>query len=85
MNAIEKKETPEVGESLLLKRVLVKEEKEVHEPTQRKSLFITVCKSRGKCCKVVINSGSTNNLVSTDMVEKLGLQRLVHPTPYRVT
>jgi hypothetical protein len=85
VNVVEKEETPEVGESLLLKRVLVKAEKEVHEPTQRKSLFRTVCKSRGKCCKIVIDSGSTDNLVSTEMVEKLGLQRLVHPTPYRVS
>jgi hypothetical protein len=81
VNAIEKEETTEVGESLLLKRVLVKVEKEVHEPTQRKSLFRTICKSRGKCCKLVIDSGGTNYLVSTKIVGKLGLQRLVHPSP----
>jgi hypothetical protein len=73
VNAIEKEETPKVGGSLLLKRVLVKAEKEVHEPSQRKSLFKTVCKSRGKCCKIIIDIGSTTNLVSTEMVEKLGL------------
>jgi hypothetical protein len=68
-----------------MKRVLIKSEKEAKEPTQRKSLFRTVCKSRGKCCKVVIDSGSTDNLVSTEMVEKLGLKRTTHPFPYKVS
>jgi hypothetical protein len=48
-----------MGESLMLKRVLIKVVKETHEPTQRKGIFKTTCKSRGKCCKVVIDSGST--------------------------
>ena len=60
-----KEESPEVGESLLLKRVFLKAKKEIGEPAQRKSLFRTTCKSKGKCCKVIIDSGSTNNLVST--------------------
>eukprot|EP00253_Pinus_taeda_P019816 PITA_19816 len=82
---IEKEESPEVGESLLLKRALLKVEKETGEPAQRKSLFRTTCKSRGKCCKVIIDSGSTDNLVSTDMVDKLGLVKTIHPTPYKVS
>lgn len=44
----DKEESPEVGESLLLKRVLLKAEKETGEPTQRKSLFKATCKSQGK-------------------------------------
>jgi hypothetical protein len=85
VDAVTKEEAPEVGESLLMKRVLVKSEKEAKEPAQRKSLFRTVCKSKGKCCKVVIDSGSTDNLVSIEMVEKLGLKRIAHPTPYKVS
>ena len=38
-----KEESPEVGESLLLKRVLLKAEKETRELAQRKSLFMTTC------------------------------------------
>ena len=75
----------ELGEYLMMKRVLVNLEEKVHEPTQMKSMFRTVCKSQGKCCKVGIESGSTNNLVSTKMVEKLGLSRMKHPTPYKVS
>jgi hypothetical protein len=82
---VKKEETHEVGESLMLKRILVKLEKETSEPTQRKSFLRIVCKSKGKCFKVVIYSGSTDNLVSTEIVEKLGLKRMENPTPYRVT
>ena len=81
---IGKEEPPEAGESLLLKGIFLKVEKEENEPLQRKMLFGTVCKSKEKCCKVVIDSGCTDNLVSTKMVEKLGLIKMVHPTPYRV-
>ena len=69
----------------MLNRVLIKSEKQVHEPAQRKRLFRTKCKSQGKCCKMVIDSGSIDNLVSTEMVEKLGLKRMKHPTPYKVS
>eukprot|EP00253_Pinus_taeda_P029788 PITA_29788 len=75
----------EMGEALILNKVLLKPTKEVAKPTQRKALFRTVCKSHGKCCKVIIDNGSTDNLVATEMVEKLGLKRLKHPTPYKVS
>ena len=80
-----KEEPPEAEESLLLKRILLKESKEAKEPTQRNNLFRTICKSKGKCCKLVIYSGSNDNLVSTEMVDKLGLVKIVHPTPYKVS
>ena len=69
----------------MLKIILVKTKKQVHEPVQRKSLFRTRCKSQGKCCKMVIDSGSTDNLVSTEMVQKLGLNMMKPPTPYKVS
>ena len=52
----------------------LKQAKEVVELTQRKALFQTVCKSHGKCYKLIIDSGRTDNLVATEMVEKLGLK-----------
>ena len=61
----------------MLRRTLLKTEKEIEEPTQRKNLFRTTCKSKAKCCKVIIDSGSTDNLVSIEMVEKLGLVKIV--------
>ena len=67
---------PEHGEALLLKKV-------IDESVQRISMFKTVYKDKGKCYKLIINSGSTDHLVSTKMVEKLNLKRTVHPKPYR--
>jgi hypothetical protein len=52
INAVEKEETPEVGDYLMLKRILVKLEKETSEPTQRKIMFTTVCKSKGSVEKL---------------------------------
>ena len=68
----------------MLKRILFKEAKEAKEPAQRRNLFRTVCNSKGKFCKLVIDSSSTDNLVSTEMVDKLKLEKIVHPTPYKV-
>jgi hypothetical protein len=81
----EAENVPETGESLLLKKVLLKPEKEAIEPAQRKALFRTICKIKGKCCKVVIDSGSTDNLVSTELLEKLKLKKTKHPIPCKVS
>lgn len=76
----EAENAPETGEALALHKVLLKPIKEVTKQTQRKALFKTVCKSHGKCCKLIIDSGSTDNLVFIEMVEKLELKCLKHPT-----
>ena len=68
-----------------MNKVLLKPKKEVVRSSQRKALFRTACKVQGKCCKVVIDSGSTDNIVSTEMVEKLNLKKVKHPTPYKVS
>jgi hypothetical protein len=40
---------------------------------------------KDRVCKVIIDSGSTDNIVSTEMVEKLELETTAHPNPYRVS
>jgi hypothetical protein len=69
----------------MMRKVLLTPEKEVENPTQRNGLFQTACKTKDRVCKVTVDSGSTNNLVSTEMVEKLELETIVHPSPYRVS
>lgn len=76
---------PEIGEALVLNKVLLKPDKESADSTQWKALFQSVCNSQGKCCKLIIDSGSMDNLVATEMVEKLGLKSLKHPTSYLVS
>ena len=75
---------PERGESLMMRRTLLKVPTTM-EPPQRKNIFRTTCKSGGKVCKVIIDSRSTENLVSLEMVPKLKLRRIPHPFPYKVS
>eukprot|EP00253_Pinus_taeda_P036723 PITA_36723 len=82
---IEEENTSERGEYLVVNKVFLKPTKEMDEPSQRKTLFRTVCKVQGKCCQMIIDSGSTDNLVSIEMVEKLKLKTMKHPTPYKVS
>jgi hypothetical protein len=73
------------GKSLTVHKVLLKPEKEVEDTAQRCRLFRTTCKTKGWKCKVIVDSGSTDNLVSTEMVEKLELKTNKHPSPYKVS
>ena len=70
---------------MVVNKVLVKQTKEFVEPAQRKNLFRSVCKVQRKCCQLVIDSGSTENLVSTEVIEKLNFRTREHPTPYKVS
>jgi hypothetical protein len=60
-------------------------EKEMENLVQRNNLFRTACKTKDWVCKFIVDSGSTDNLVSTEMVEKLELETTDHPSPYRVS
>jgi hypothetical protein len=80
---VEAKDT-EGGRSLMMHKVLLTPEKEVEDSAQRTKLFRTACKTKDRVCKVIMDSGSTYNLVSTEMVEKIELEMIDHPSPYRV-
>jgi hypothetical protein len=75
-------EGDEDGTSLMMRKVILKPEAEVKKPVQRNSLFRTSCKTKDIVCKVIIDSGSTDNLVSTEMVEKLELETTAHCYPH---
>jgi hypothetical protein len=81
---IEEEDT-EDRRSLMMRKVLLKPEKEAENPTQRNSLFWTACKTKYRVCKVIVDSSSKDNLVSTEMVENMELETIVHPSPYRVS
>ena len=70
------------GESLMAQRVLFRDR--TLEPCQRSNLFKTHCKSGGKVCNVIVDSGSTNNLVVEQIVQKLDLNRVKHTCPYKI-
>ena len=74
-------EDVERGEVLVNERVLLSDET---KPGQRRSLFHTRCKCEDKCCDVIIDGGSTYNLVFEEMVSKLKLKMEKHPQPYGI-
>jgi hypothetical protein len=78
-------EAIEGGKNLMMRKIILKTEKDMEEPVQRTILFRTTCKTKDKVYKVIIDSGSTDNLVSMDMVEKLELKTTSHPNPYKVS
>jgi hypothetical protein len=60
-----------------MRKVLLTPEKEVESLVQRTRLFRTACKTKDRVCKVIVDSGSMDNLVSTEMVEKLELETMI--------
>jgi hypothetical protein len=69
----------------MMRKVLLTLEKEVEDTAQRNRLFRTTCKTKDRKFKVIMDSGSIDNLVSTEMVEKLELETIDHPSPYKVS
>jgi hypothetical protein len=78
-------EDAEGRRSLMMRKVLLKPKKEAENPAQRNSLFQTSYKTKDRVFKVILDSGSTYNLISIEMVENLELETIVHPSPYRVS
>jgi hypothetical protein len=78
-------EDVEGGRSLMMRKFLLTLEKEVENLAQRNRLFRTACKTKDRVCKVIVDNGSTDNLISTEMVEKLELETIEHPSPYKVS
>jgi hypothetical protein len=57
----------------------------VNNSVQRSRLFRTACTAKDRKCKVIIDSGSTDNLIIAEMVEKLELETTKHLNPYKVS
>ncbi|KAK9227018.1 hypothetical protein WN943_012067 [Citrus x changshan-huyou] len=51
----------------------------------RKNIFHTRCTCHGKICNVIIDSGSFENVVATEMVKKLKLKTEQHPQLYKLS
>ena len=49
----------------MMRKVLLNPEKEIEDSVQRTKLFRTACKTKDRVCNMIIDSGSTDNLVST--------------------
>ncbi|GJR32797.1 reverse transcriptase domain-containing protein [Tanacetum coccineum] len=78
---------PDRGEALVIQRVLnVAVSKSVNDNLWlRNNIFRTKCTSKGKIYDMIIDGGSCENVVSTYMVEKLGMKTEDHLEPYQLT
>ncbi|GKC06370.1 hypothetical protein Tco_0997980 [Tanacetum coccineum] len=78
---------PNRGEALVIQRVLnVGVSKSVDDNSWlRNNIFRTKCTSKGKIYDMIIDGGSCENVVSTYMVEKLGMKTEDNPEPYQLT
>nr|GEW39131.1 hypothetical protein [Tanacetum cinerariifolium] len=78
---------PNQGELLVTRRLLNTAVFDQDDDTTwlRTYIFRNQCIAKGKICTVIIDGESCENMVSTTMVEKLGLPIRNHPDPYQLT
>ncbi|XP_031375623.1 uncharacterized protein LOC116190098 [Punica granatum] len=72
------------GQTLVVLRALHVQAKEDGDGLQRENIFYTRCHVKDRVCGLIIDGGSTVNVASKLMVEKLGLSTQKHPRPYRL-
>jgi len=68
--------------SLVVRRLLLAPKQT--DQSQRHNIFHTRCTVNQKVCDVIIDSGNSGNIVSKNMVAKLGLKTEKHPSPYKI-
>lgn len=71
----------DTGLSLVLRRNCLLP-KAIHESWLRTNLFCSTCTINGRVCKLIIDSGSCTNVMSSEAAKKLGLEVTLHPAPY---
>ena len=71
------------GELMMIRRTL-NNQTSVNLETQRENIFHTRCKVFKNICSLIVDSGSCCNCCSARMVEKLNLQVVLHPKPYKL-
>ena len=68
---------------MLLRRMIGQDQSEL-EPTQRENIFQSRCKINKWVCSLIIDGGSSTNVASTRLVEKLSLETIPHAKPYKL-
>ena len=69
------------GVSLVVQRLMYTPHK---EDVQRHNIFKTRCTVNQRVCDLIIDGGSSENIVSRTMVDKLQLPTRRHPSPYSI-
>ncbi|KAB5561275.1 hypothetical protein DKX38_006232 [Salix brachista] len=69
-----------LSHALVVRRLLLTPKQE--NQSQRHNIFRTRCTVDRKVCDIIIDNGSSENIISRTMVTKLGLKTEKHPSPY---
>nr|KAJ0218923.1 hypothetical protein LSAT_V11C300143610 [Lactuca sativa] len=75
--------TGDVGVNLVVRRSCFTP-KVVGDDWLKHNIFQSTCTILGKVCSFVIDSGSCDNLISEEVVQKLALKTENHPKPYKL-
>ncbi|XP_026416607.1 uncharacterized protein LOC113312054 [Papaver somniferum] len=75
--------TADSGPALMLRRVCLAPRGTNFNPQQH-NLFHSKCIIGGKVCKFIIDSGSSENVIAEEVVNKLQLSTELHPKPYKL-
>jgi hypothetical protein len=71
-------------ETLVIRKSLLTPKGDSGDDWLRTNIFHTTCTVTGKVCKMIIDSGSCENVVSEEVVQKLQLKTDRHPKPYKL-
>ncbi|RVW75570.1 Transposon Ty3-G Gag-Pol polyprotein [Vitis vinifera] len=72
------------GYSLVVRPLLTVPKVKGEEDWRRTSIFQTRISCQGRLCTMIIDGGSSLNIASQELVEKLNLKTERHPNPFRV-
>ena len=72
-----------VGISLVIRRACLTP-RATGDEWLRNNIFQSTCTIEGKVCKFMIDTGSCENIISSEAVEKLGITTEQHPKPYKL-
>ena len=76
--------TPMEEKSLVVRRALNTQLKVEDGDEQHENIFHMRCMVKERICNKIINGRSYTNLVSIELVEKLGLLTTKYPKPYKL-
>jgi len=71
-------------DELMMIRRTLNNQSSVNQETQRENIFHTRCKVLENLCSLIMDSGSCYNCCSARVVEKLNLQLIPDPKPYKL-
>lgn len=67
----------------ILENILIAPRQKI--PTQRYVIFKTWCIINGQVCKVLVDSGCTENIISSGVIKALKLNTIKHLEPYNIS